>query len=288
MKILIFGHGYLGQRCHGAWKDSVLTDVHVTSEESALAEIQRHQPDVVFSAVGVKGKPNVDWCDAHPYETVQGNVLVPLLLAQACAKAGVYLLHLGSGCIFYGDSPHPDHAWRENDFGNPLPVYSRSKWAADLVLSTMPNVGIARLRMPIDHIPSSGNLIDKVSSFSKVIDVENSVTIIDDLMSVCHQLLERQLPGLFHATNPGIMKHRDLIELYRDLVNPSHTCEWISNNDLVVQGIVSKTRSNNILTSDRLIQAGIVMRPVSEALRDTMEKYARARRGEMISCEFCS
>ena len=62
---------------------------------------------------------------------------------------GVYFLHIGSGCIYYGDSPDPA-GWKEDDFENPIPVYSRAKYAADLVLSTLPNVGIARIRLPID------------------------------------------------------------------------------------------------------------------------------------------
>ncbi|MFO0702576.1 MAG: hypothetical protein U0514_01720 [Candidatus Andersenbacteria bacterium] len=46
-------------------------------------------------------------------------------------QRSIYMLHLASGCIFYGKSQHPDGAWREDDFGNPRPNYSRAKWAAD-------------------------------------------------------------------------------------------------------------------------------------------------------------
>src|SRR3989338_4135814 len=145
MKILIFGRGYLGNRLAEAWKDeAILSDVRITSKEDAFAEFARHQPDVVLNAAGVRGKPNVDWCEDHQLETIRGNTVMPLLLADACKQAGVYLLHIGSGCIFYGDSPHPDKRWRENDFGNPSAVYSCSKYAADLTLSPLPNVGIGR------------------------------------------------------------------------------------------------------------------------------------------------
>ena len=280
MKILIFGKGYMGERCAQAWGDeAVLSDVHINSVEDALNEIHRVKPDVVFNAAGIKGKPNVDWCEDHQIETVRGNTTMPLLLADACQQAGVYLLHMGSGCIFYGDSPHPDKAWREDDFGNPHPVYSRSKWAADLALSTLPHVGIARIRMPIDWMPAPGNLIDKLAGFSKVIDVENSVTIVDDMVDVFHQLLEKRAEGIFHVTNPGTMRHRDLIGLYEELVDPSHTNEWIANEELVAQGLATKGRSNNFLASENLAKYDIVMRPIDEALRDTLDKYASAKKG---------
>lgn len=270
----------MGTRCAQAWGDqAVLSDVHVHTVDDALAEIRRVQPEAVLNAAGVRGKPNVDWCEDHQRETIRGNTLLPILLAEACQEAGVYLLHMGSGCIFYGDSHHDDRAWREHDFGNPVPVYSRSKFAADLVLSTLPNIGIARIRMPIDWMPAPDNLIDKLARYPKVIDVENSVTIVDDMVAVFYDLLSRRADGVFHVTNPGTITHREILELYRQLVDPEHSCEWISNEDLVKQGLATKGRSNNFLAGDNLESVGIRMRPVQEALRDTMEKYAWEKRG---------
>ena len=91
----------MGNRCRDVWGDeAVLSTVLVASKQDALAEIQRVQPDVVLNAAGMRGRPNVDWCDTHQMETILGNTVLPVLLAEACAEAGVYLLHMGSGCIF--------------------------------------------------------------------------------------------------------------------------------------------------------------------------------------------
>lgn len=279
MKILIFGNGFVGARCKEAWGDeAIMSTVHVDSMQDALDEIRRHQPDAVLNAAGVRGKPNVDWCETHQMTTAIGNTVMPILLAQACAEAGVYMLHIGSGCIFYGDAPHEDKEWREDDFGNPLPVYSRTKWAADLVLSTLPNVGIARIRMPLDHIPGPNNLIDKLATYPKVIDVVNSVTVIDDLVNVMKQLMEKKAPGIFHCTNPGKVRHREILAMYKELVDPNHSCEWISNEDLVKLGLATKGRSNNFMASTRLAEFGIAMRPAEEAVRDTMVKFAEKQR----------
>lgn len=277
MKILVIGAGYMGRRCAEAWGDqAVISEKIIQTKQDALDEIERTQPDVVFNAAGIKGKPNVDWCEDHQIETIRGNTLEPIVLADACQEKGLYLLHMGSGCIFYGDSGHEDNAWREDDFGNPRPVYSRTKWAADLVLSTLPNVGIARIRMPIDWRPAPGNLINKLANYPKIIDVENSVTIVDDMIDVFHQLLSKKAEGIFHVTNPGTMKHRELMGLYKEFVDPSHENEWISNDELVAQGLATKGRSNNFLASENLSKVGIQMRPVQEALRETMEKFAKA------------
>ena len=280
MKILIIGNGYVGNRCKNAWGDeSVISEGHVNSKEDVLNLIDKHKPDAILNAAGTTGSPNVDWCETHQLETIVGNTKLPIILAEGCQEKGIYLLHMGSGCIFYGDSPHADKKWRESDMGNPTEVtYSRTKWAADLVLSTLDNVGIARIRMPIDWVPATRNLIDKITTYPKVIDVENSVTVLDDMIDVFYKLMEKKATGIFHVTNPGTLKHRETIALYEELVDPSHTNEWISGEDLVKQGLATKTRSNNFLASENLEKIGIQMRDVHVAIRDTMEKYAKAKK----------
>src|SRR3989338_3366514 len=250
MNILILGKGFIAQRCKDAWGgEAVMPGDKIYTKDDMLRLLDQHKPDVVLNAAGVTGRPNVDWCETHQAETVAGNTLLPIVVALACQERGTYLLHMGSGCIFYGDSPHPDKKWRENDFGNPIPVYSRAKWAADLVLSSLSNVGIARIRMPIDWAPNEQNLIDKLVKYPKIIDV----------------------------TNLGTLKHRELIALYEELVDPAHTNEWIANEDLVKLGLATKGRSNNFLASENLEKLGITMRDVHVAIRDTMEKYAKKK-----------
>jgi len=279
MKILIFGNGYIGNRAKEVWgNEAILCTERLHTVEDVREQIRIHQPDAIFNAAGVTGKPNVDWCETHQIETLLGNTVLPILIAQAAHDAGVYLLHLATGCIFYGDSPHADGIWNEYDYANPVAVYSKGKYAADLALSTLPQVGIARLRMPIDDRPCPANLIDKITSFPKVVDVENSVTIIPDLLDACRQLIYKQGEGIFHCVNPGFIRHKEIIALYQELVDPQHTNEWITEEELVDQGLAVKKRSNNHMRSTRLQELGIEMRDIHEAIRDTMVKYANALR----------
>lgn len=280
MKILIFGAGWIGTRMAQTWStEAVLSSVRLENKSDILAEIDTHKPDVVVNAAGKAGDPNVDWCETHPLETMRSNTIAPLLLADACQERGIYLLHLGTGCIFYGAGP-TSPAWQEDDFANPEAFYTRSKYATDLVLSRLPNVSVVRFRMPIDYIPSPKNLIDKLVRYTKVVDVENSVTILEDLVSVCHQLLERRAPGVFHAVNPGAMKHRQLLDLYRQYVDPTHVCEWIQEEALLNDHLVTRKRSNNLLSSERLASLGIYLRPIEEALVETMKKYALLKQAQ--------
>ncbi|MCR4279007.1 MAG: sugar nucleotide-binding protein [bacterium] len=272
-KVLIFGAGYLGNQFHERLLGSVLSSVDIVDRDAVLTEIERVKPDAVLNTAGKTGRPNVDWCEDHPHETFRSNTIGALVLAEVCAHAGIHLTHLASGCIFYGPSPDPV-GWREDDFANPSATYSRSKYATDLALSLFPNVAIARLRMPIDSKPGQRNLITKLSHYPKVIDVENSVTVVDDLVDAIRQIIEKRATGIFHVVNEGTMKHRDLMALYTEIVDPAHTCEWIENDELVGQGLATRGRSNCILQNTRLKEIGIEMRPIDVALRDCMVQYA--------------
>lgn len=280
MKILIFGKGWIGSRMAETWQhEAILSPARIDDKDAILAEIEKYQPDVVVNAAGKAGVPNVDWCETHPLETMRSNTIAALVLAEACQEKGVYMLHLGTGCVFYGPSPSAG-GWKEDDFANPEAFYTRTKYATELILSRLPNVAIVRFRMPIDYIPSSKNLINKLVRYPKVIDVENSVTILEDLISTCHQLLEKRASGIFHVVNSGTMRHRGLMDLYHKYVDPTHTCEWITEQDLVNQGLATKKRSNNIMQSANLEALGIKMRPIMEALEETMQKYALLKKSQ--------
>jgi dTDP-4-dehydrorhamnose reductase len=275
MKILVFGHGYLGRRLAAEVPGAVLSHADITDPAAVGAALEAEAPDAVINAAGKTGRPNVDWCETNTEATWRSNVLGPLVLAEACTAAGVYLLQIGSGCVFYGPSPSPG-GWRETDVANPISYYSRSKYAADLLLSTRPGVGIARIRMPVDTVPHGRNLITKLAGYAQVIDVENSVTVVDDLVNVLGALAARRASGVFHVTNPGLLRHRELLAMYREVVDPSHRYTLIEEGELVARGLAAVTRSNCVLADARLAALGITLRPIDVALRDVMTRYAAA------------
>jgi 3,5-epimerase/4-reductase len=276
MTTLVFGAGFLGERlAHSLPGAALARGVDISDRQAVLAALRAHNTVSAVNAAGKTGRPNVDWCEEHQGETTRSNVIGPLVLAEACAELGVHLLHLASGCIFYGPSPAPG-GWREDDFANPSSFYSRSKYAADLILSRLPNVAIVRLRMPIDTVPGTRNLITKLASYSQVVDVENSVTIVPDLVGVMKALVERRATGVFHATNPGPVRHAQFLALYREFVDPTHRFTLIDENELVSRGLTVRSRSNCILASSRLESLGVSMRPSERVLPDVFRQYAVA------------
>ncbi len=271
--ILVFGNGWIGNKFIERYPEARMSVVVIEKPRDLAEVLEFEEPDAVINCAGLTGSPNVDWCETHQLETAMANTWLPITMANECSKLGIHLTHLSSGCQFYGEAPHPD-GWHEEDYPNPVAYYSKTKAAADFILGDLPNVAVVRLRIPMDPMPSAKNSITKITSYPKVIDVKNSVTVVDDLLDVMKQVSDKRTQGIFHAVNPEPLTYRDLIKWYEEIVDPNHTNEWITEEEMVADGLTAKKRSTNILANRRLPEIGINMRSTEEAMKDVLRKYA--------------
>jgi dTDP-4-dehydrorhamnose reductase len=276
MTIAVFGGGFLGQRLARALPDAVLVAADIADAAAVAGALRATGADVAVNAAGKTGRPNVDWCEVNREATWRSNAIGPAVLADVCADHDVHLVHLSSGCMFDGPSPAAG-GWREDDLP-PAPVsyYAESKLAGEHLLADREQVAIVRVRMPLDATPHPRNLVTKLAAYPQVIDVENSVTVVDDLIDVVGALARLRATGVFHATNPGALRHRDLLAHYRQLVDPTHTCEVIPADELYRRGLAIARRSSCLLASSRLEELGLAMRPIAAALPDLLRRYRAA------------
>lgn len=241
MRVWIFGSsGYVGREVALRLRSDGY-DVRCPSRRS-LDRLELGS-DVVVNCAGVSGSPNVDWCEDHAYDTVLGNTIFPIDLAR---RSDGHFIHVGSGCIFFGENQREGSggAWGESDPANPRTVYTRSKYAADLgLLALRENVTILRPRLVFSGEPGPRNMLTKLSKYSRVIDVVNSVTSVGELARAISFFVKERVPGVFHATHEGTISHREIVGLYRKHVNPQHpNVEFISEGELNAKAERSSVR----------------------------------------------
>lgn len=273
-KILVFGAGWLGHKFAEQLGGQLApTDI---SDSSAVAHIlDEVKPEIVVNTAGKTGRPNIDWCEDHKIETINSNITGALVLMRACVDRGIQLAHLSSGCIFDGAAPGPN-GFSEEDEAKPVSFYSWSKATADEILKKFP-VLILRLRMPIDGEPGPRNLISKLASYPNIIDVENSVTIVDDLLSATAALIEKKKTGIYNVTNPGHVFHRDIMRWYKEIVDPSHVYTLIPGDELLSRGLTKAGRSNCVLDTTKLQNEGIILENAEDAIKACLREYALNR-----------
>ena len=249
MKYLIFGNGYLGKQFNQSLKSSRISSIYIESEQDVLQEITKHQPDWIINCAGATGRPNIDWCEENKKKTFKSNVLMPLMIARACFNKKIKMLHLGSGCVYTGDNQ--GQGWSEDDppnFGGSF--YSKTKALSEDMLKDY-NVLQLRLRMPIDNdLDSPRNFIRKILNYKKVINIENSMTIVDDLLKTAEYLMKKNKTGIYNVVNPGPMSHKQILDLYKKIVEPNFTYTIISLDQLYQ--ITKAKRSNCVLSNKKL------------------------------------
>lgn len=275
--IFTLGNGFVGQHLnYPIIKDRVeLSTSHIEKI------IDAYKPNVLINAIGFCGHPNIDQCESQKEKTALLNTALPILLAEVCNKKSIKLIHISSGCIHYSSSPNQewtplgwkDNGWREKDIPDVklMSTYSKSKYTADLMIADLPNVLSLRIRMPISNRDHQRNFINKLLNYKRIIDIPNSATFLDDFVRCVDWAIEKDLNGIYNVVNPDPITAAQVIKAYQAYV-PSHSFEVINERQL--NQLTIARRSNCILNTDKLNQAGFIMRPTKEALEKCMKEFA--------------
>ena len=124
MIVLLGGTGYMGRQFVTALEQQgwpfvapSRAEIDYTQFGPLMEFLKQTKPEFLINAAGYTGKPNVDACELHRHECLLGNAVLPGIVAEACAGAGVPWGHVSSGCIFTGALPDGD-GFTENDAPN--------------------------------------------------------------------------------------------------------------------------------------------------------------------------
>lgn len=247
--------GLLGQLCTQQNIPFTYGSGRLESRPTLIHDIETVKPTHVFNAAGVTGRPNVDWCETHKVETIRTNVVGTLTLADVCREKGLVLVNYATGCIFEYDEGHQlgsGVGFTEEDSANFVgSFYSKTKAMVEELLKNYENVCTLRVRMPISSdLSNPRNFITKISRYEKVVNIPNSMTILDELLPISIEMAKRNLTGIYNFTNPGCVSHNEVLELYREYIDSTFT--WKNFNLEEQAKVIVAPRSNNELDTTKL------------------------------------
>ena len=193
-----------------------------------LADIRKIKPTHVLNAAGVTGRPNVDWCEFNRQETIRTNVIGVLNLVDVCRSEGIHVTNFATGCIYSYDVKHnigSGKGFTETDAPNfDGSYYSRTKGLVESLLHEYENLLQLRLRMPISHdLANTRNFVYKIVNYEKVVDIPNSMSVLDELLPAAVEMAKQSLTGIYNFTNPGVISHNEVLQLYKDYVDPAYS-----------------------------------------------------------------
>lgn len=305
MILLLGGSGYVGHayqallsRKHVPFRNLRRAEVDYSNPAALGAVLRKSKAEFVINAAGYTGKPNVDACEIHKTDCLNGNAILPGRIAEACAAAGVPWGHVSSGCIYNGSHPE-GRGFREDDPPNfsfrspPCSFYSGTKALGEEILAGStgstgspqagsPQAGaldcyVWRLRIPFNEVDSPRNYLAKLMCYDRLLEAENSISQLEEFCAATLACWEKRVPfGTYNITNPGHVTTREVV----DLIKRSGVCKkefkFFASEEEFMQKAAKTPRANCVLDSTKLQSTGIRMTEVHEAVEQALRRWVPA------------
>ncbi len=286
MILLLGGSGYVGQafvrqmeRRGLAYVAPRHEDLDALSKDAVVAVVEALKPDFVINAIGFTGRPNIDGTEKEKLHCLITNTTVPGILGEVLGARGIPLGHVSSGCIYNGvrsdglpfdeDDPpnfafsHPQANW-----------YSRTKAMAETLLRDCPTALIWRLRIPFDEFDHDRNYLTKIMRYDRLLEVSNTISQLQEFAHVCLETLLRRLPsGIYNVVNPGAIKTSEVAEAIRRHGLCDREFQFFKDEEDFLSAPGRVKRANCILSSEKLARLGLPLRPIHDALEETLRNW---------------
>ena len=141
---------------------------------------------------------------------------------------------------------------------------------------TMSQVLTLRLRMPISDDLHPRSLVTKLIGYEKIINVPNSMSVVSELVPLAVGMSRAKYVGIYNFTNPGVISHNGVLDLYIAHVDPSYS---YTNFSIAEQSkVLVAARSNNALDTTKLEAAAsdlkLTLSPIHIAVENAMKCMA--------------
>lgn len=204
------------------------------------------------------------------WQNLNDNLYVPVSMAQFCDENNIHFTYIGTGCIYNYDEIHKeggDIGFTEDDdpnfFGS---QYSIVKGFTDKLLKNTKAL-VLRIRMPISSDVHERNFISKITTYNKICSIKNSMTVLNDMLPLCIEMMISKDSGTYNFTNPGTISHNEILELYKKIVDPNF--EWENFTIEEQNKILKSKRSNNYLDTSKLEEKYFV-KNIKDAVTDAL------------------
>ena len=290
MKILVYGsNGWIGNQFIDILNKNKIDfecgKSRCDNEKELVKEIDIIKPTNVVSFVGrTHGNigntkyTTIDYLEqpGKLTENINDNLYSPLLLSHICNLKGIHYTYLGTGCIFKFDDSHPfekeENGFTEesepNFFGS---SYSIVKGFTDRLIALNKNTLNLRIRMPITGEENSRNFITKIINYKKICSIKNSMSVLPELLPFVLEMMKNKTTGTINLTNPGLISHNEILDMYKEIVDPEFVYENFSAEEQ--RKILACDRSNNYLDTSVLESMFPNVRNIKEAVRDCLYSY---------------
>lgn len=234
--------------------DSIITQNNFSN---VIYNYNKSYGNNIWSTSYIEGKLDIN---------IKYNLYYPLTVANICNKLNIHLTIIGDGCLFIdNDSNKPD-----------LKVSSHSIvncYKEELVNSLFNKVLYLKIRYPISGNMNPSCYLMKLLSYDNILDVNNSITFIDDMIPILLELLRQKKNGKYNLFNEGSINSVEVILRLKNEFDSNINFRLISKED---HDFKIGVRSNVVLDNNKLInfcqENKLVVKNIEQSLDDNITK----------------
>lgn len=235
--------------------DAYLFQIDLTKKEH-LGKMEQIKPDFIIHCAALT---NVDYCEKHPNEAYNQNVLASINIAEIAKKTRAYLIHISTDSIFNGTKGN----YKENDIPNPINAYGRTKLEAEQKISSIhPYSCIVRTNIygwnKINKFSLTEWMLNKLinnEELPALKDIYFSPILVNDFIKTLFELQERNYRGIIHIAGSESCSKLDfaymiaeVFALDKNLIKP------VSINEVGLKAPRGKNTSLNVSKAEKILK----------------------------------
>ena len=94
------------------------------------------------------------------------------------------------------------------------------------------------------------------------------MTVLPELLPMAIDMAEKKITGTINLTNPGLISHNEILEMYKEIVDPEF--EWKNFSIEEQNEILAAGRSNNFLDTTSLKKLCPNVKNIKDSVRDIL------------------
>jgi len=236
-------------------KDVYFFQIDLTKKEE-LSKVEQTKPDFVIHCAALT---NVDYCEEHPNEAYNQNVLASIHMAEVAEKVGAYLIHISTDNVFDGEKGN----YTEDDTPNPINVYGKTKLEAEQKVSLICSRScIVRTNIygwnKRNKFSLAEWMLSKLTNNEELpglYDVFFSPILVNDLTKAFFKLLEKNYKGIIHIAGSEFCSKLDfaymiaeIFGLNKNLIKP------VSIRELGLKAPRGKNTTLNVSKAEEILR----------------------------------
>ncbi|HEY1663737.1 MAG TPA: sugar nucleotide-binding protein [Verrucomicrobiae bacterium] len=308
--ILVLGaDNYLGRifcrELHRRGRDFLLPARKDYSEFDALFDcIRRTKPEFIINAAGCCAGADLDDCEISREETLHANTILPLAIAKVCLVTNTPWGHISSCAVYTGakimsddglviekkfshdellrllaECPEKIHGYTESDEPNfsfrnvPCNFFSGTAALAEEAICGLGSNYIWRTGIPFNGFDEPENYLRQLLNSDKVYNSVSALSHTEDFVRACLDLQELRAPfGIYNVANPGVITTAQVVQMLQKHLGIPRLFEFWKESEFNRTGSRA-LRANYVVDTSKLLAAGANMRPVMEALEDSIRNW---------------